>query len=328
LCRRRQAKFPAKLRTIPCHGLILLVSQAEYLVSVQGDHRQVERLTVAVSVVNQRNVARKIDGRLLQCGNVIEPQAPDFIHPANEAGVVGAYLSGADAQRVFGKLADLAHSSGHTIVVIEHKLNLLSSAHWIIEFGPGGGPAGGRVVFQGSYEELLIEPTPSSKAIHGSGVRITPRRPVMKSPQTSDAAGRLSHVAEVFESFVANQEVREDQQVIQPLHPALHLAPARFPEDIRVIELLDLLPLLRKHCQPKLPYGVIGKASSEAVGEAIHARVFAFSPVAPQRRLGLATPLDFVDACKQLQRMGFKHVWSRGGLSTLMKVLRTRLQIA
>src|SRR5947209_19256751 len=92
-----------------------------------------------------------------------------------------AGLSAADAQRVFHKLADLAHASGHTLIVIEHKLNLLRTAHWIIEFGPGGGPAGGKVLFQGSYEKLVAVSRPSSEAIQGSGTLVSPRRTLAKA---------------------------------------------------------------------------------------------------------------------------------------------------
>jgi excinuclease ABC subunit A len=46
---------------------------------------------------------------------------------------------------------------GHTILVIEHNLEIVKSADWIIDLGPEGGEAGGRVLFEGTPEDLAGE---------------------------------------------------------------------------------------------------------------------------------------------------------------------------
>ena len=43
---------------------------------------------------------------------------------------------------------------GNTVVVIEHNLDVVKSADWVIDMGPGGGKFGGRVIAQGSPEEV------------------------------------------------------------------------------------------------------------------------------------------------------------------------------
>ncbi len=44
---------------------------------------------------------------------------------------------------------------GNTVIVIEHNLDVISSADWIIDMGPEGGNKGGRIIFEGTPKELL-----------------------------------------------------------------------------------------------------------------------------------------------------------------------------
>ena len=48
--------------------------------------------------------------------------------------------------------------AGATVVVIEHNLDVIAEADWIIDLGPGGGEAGGRVVAMGTVRELVRRP--------------------------------------------------------------------------------------------------------------------------------------------------------------------------
>ena len=45
-------------------------------------------------------------------------------------------------------------NNGHTLIVIEHNLDIIKSADWIIDLGPEGGKEGGYVVFEGTPEDL------------------------------------------------------------------------------------------------------------------------------------------------------------------------------
>lgn len=54
---------------------------------------------------------------------------------------------------------------GHSVLIIEHHLDLLQSCEWIIEMGPEGGPKGGNIIFEGSFEKLLEQDTPTAKAL-------------------------------------------------------------------------------------------------------------------------------------------------------------------
>jgi excinuclease ABC subunit A len=44
---------------------------------------------------------------------------------------------------------------GHSVILIEHNLDMVKSADWVIDLGPGGGKEGGELMFQGTPEELM-----------------------------------------------------------------------------------------------------------------------------------------------------------------------------
>ena len=46
--------------------------------------------------------------------------------------------------------------SGNTVVVIEHQMDVIKNADWIIDLGPGGGDAGGHVMYQGIMKDFLV----------------------------------------------------------------------------------------------------------------------------------------------------------------------------
>jgi excinuclease ABC subunit A len=59
------------------------------------------------------------------------------------------------------KLLEVLHSLvelGNTVVVIEHNLDVIKTADWIIDLGPEGGERGGMVVASGTPEQILAHP--------------------------------------------------------------------------------------------------------------------------------------------------------------------------
>ena len=59
-----------------------------------------------------------------------------------------------DDVRVLIHVLDRLVDAGHTVVVIEHHLDVIKRADWVIDLGPDAGDAGGRLVAQGTPEEI------------------------------------------------------------------------------------------------------------------------------------------------------------------------------
>ena len=69
-----------------------------------------------------------------------------------------------DIRQLLRVLSDLV-DAGHTVVLIEHNLDVIKTADWIVDLGPGAGPDGGRVVAMGA-PEAIVEVEESATARH------------------------------------------------------------------------------------------------------------------------------------------------------------------
>ena len=59
------------------------------------------------------------------------------------------------------KLLEVLHAlvgNGNTVIVIEHNLEVIKTADWIVDLGPEGGDKGGRIVAEGTPEAVARVP--------------------------------------------------------------------------------------------------------------------------------------------------------------------------
>ncbi len=67
--------------------------------------------------------------------------------------------------RVLLGVFDRLVASGATVVVIEHDLDVIASADWIIDMGPGGGESGGHIVATGTPEQVAAKSEQHHRAV-------------------------------------------------------------------------------------------------------------------------------------------------------------------
>ena len=99
-----------------------------------------------IKLVTELARARTREGTVL---NSIPASRPGTLYVLDEP-TVGLHM--ADVEKLIRVLHRLVEA-GNTVVVIEHNLDVIAEADWLIDLGPDGGERGGRIVVQGTPED-------------------------------------------------------------------------------------------------------------------------------------------------------------------------------
>jgi len=93
-----------------------------------------------------------------------------------------------DIEKLIGILQRLA-SQGNTILVIEHNLDLIKTADWIVDLGPGAGVYGGTLVGEGPPEKIAKLDSATGKALRGLPLYKKPPVPLSERPNDIEVVG-------------------------------------------------------------------------------------------------------------------------------------------
>ncbi len=113
--------------------------------------------------------------------------------------------------KVLGSLVE----QGNTVVIIEHNLDVIKTADWIVDLGPEAGVDGGYIVVQGTPEEV-VEYAAKARTAQSPHSRPLSRRERGEVGSTLPAPGSmLSHTGELLARILA-QQPRGDIEVLDP----------------------------------------------------------------------------------------------------------------
>ena len=207
---------------------------AKRLVDLGLDYLSLDRAASTLSTGERQRVqlARAVRNRTTGVLYVLDEPSIG-LHPANLKGLTGV-------------MDDLV-ADGNSVVLVDHDTQVLSHADWIVELGPEAGAKGGRVIAQGSVDELRRNPAsrigpfladargklqPLSQPKDEGFIRMTTSAIHTVHPlQLSIPKGRLTVVSGVSGSG-------KTTMILESLIPALeaHLADKALPAHVQTIE--------------------------------------------------------------------------------------------
>jgi excinuclease ABC subunit A len=96
---------------------------------------------------------------------------------------------------------------GNTVVVIEHNLDVIKTADWIVDLGPEGGAGGGRILVAGTPEDVAA--APGSHTGRFLAPHLKPARPAKPAAKRSKAT--LKHIASADKHKPMRGKKKKDQ---------------------------------------------------------------------------------------------------------------------
>lgn len=113
-------------------------------------------------------------------------------------------LHARDQQKLIDTLIKL-RDLGNTVIVVEHDSQTMRAADWIIDIGPGAGKHGGKVIFEGTYKQILKADTLTGQYLSG---RIKVYTPVVANQKSQQSQQKYLEIKCAKEHNLKNIDVK------------------------------------------------------------------------------------------------------------------------
>ena len=158
------AAMPESLRDMADSIAAQFLHTAKRLVELGLGYLSIDRAGATLSTGERQRVqlARAVRNRTTGVLYVLDEPSIG-LHPANVDGLLGM-------------LGDLT-AHGNSVVLVDHDVQVLKAADWLIEMGPGAGAHGGRLVCAGTVQDVALNPSSRiGPFLAGSGSPVVRRR--------------------------------------------------------------------------------------------------------------------------------------------------------
>ena len=128
-----------------------------------------------------------------------------------------------DVARLAGALTRVVDDGRNTVIIVEHDLDLIRAADWVLEFGPGGGPSGGQVVFAGTPGQLAAAPTPTGLAVAGRLPALKRRSDVRRDADVAHVLSldeRVARTNSLMRTLISGDsalEASSEEELVEPV---------------------------------------------------------------------------------------------------------------
>ena len=109
-----------------------------------------------------------------------------------------------DVSKLLGVLQSLV-DKGNSVIVIEHNLDVIKTADWLIDMGPEGGSGGGTVVAEGTPEQVALRRRVAHRSVPATRPRPDRRQPSGRPSRTASAASAKRRAAKASRGQAARR---------------------------------------------------------------------------------------------------------------------------
>lgn len=150
-----------------------IIKQLEFLIDVNLEYLSLSRDAPSLSIGEAQRVKISVQIGSKLTGVLYVLDEPSIgLHPR-------------DQERLIKALKNL-RDIGNTVLVVEHDEQTIEAADWVIDIGPGAGEDGGKIVFEGTSQQLLKAKTPTGDYLSGRKKIEIVKRTKNQEPRTKN----------------------------------------------------------------------------------------------------------------------------------------------